>query len=352
LADSPHQSARKPRRRSRAGATMADVAEAAGVSMQTVSRALRRPETVAPGTRALIEAAIGRIQYVPNLAASHLASDRSRMVAAVIPTLSASVFAETIEALSVRLEAAGYQIFLGHSGYDPDREAAVIRSLLGRRPDGIFVVGTSHSAEGAALLARSGVPVVEAWDLAPRPVDKVVGFSNRAAMGELLAHVVASGRRRPVFAAVMRPGDSRASARRDGYRDAARRLLPEMAPRLCLATDLPLSMASGAALLERLLVRFPDADAALFSSDLMAAGALLAAERRGIAVPGRLAVTGFGDFEFAAELNPPLTTIAVPAAEIGRRAGDLLVAAMEGEEPEEQRVDVGYRLVVRASTAG
>ncbi len=342
-------SPRKARRKS-TGVTMAEVAMTAGVSMQTVSRFLRFPDTVTADTSLAIRAAIDKTHYVHNLAASHLASARSNTVAAIIPTLSASVFAETIQHLSETLHQQGYQIFLGNTDYRADREEETIRSLLGRRPDGLFVIGTHHSKTSIGLLKRAGIPVVEGWDMTDKPIDRLVGFSNTQAIAAMAGYLAGSGRRRIVFAGSMRRGDSRANERRDGFVATIKELFPDEAPRLVLARDMPLDMSAGIELLARAIAHYPDTDAIMFSSDVLASGALLESVRRGIDVPGRLAITGFGDFELARHLNPSLTTVAVPSAEIGRQAGRLLLEGMQGKDTGERRIDVGFQLMIRQST--
>ncbi|WP_246665087.1 LacI family DNA-binding transcriptional regulator [Neorhizobium sp. P12A] len=340
--------ARKTRRKG-TGVTMAEVAATAGVSMQTVSRYLRFPETVAADTGQQIQEAIEKTHYVHNLAASHLASARSNMVAAIIPTLSASIFAETIQHFSEVLHSAGYQIFLGYTDYRADREEEVIRSLLGRRPDGIFIIGTHHSRNSVALLKRARIPIVEGWDLTPKPLDRLVGFSNKAAIAEMVDHLARSGRRQIVFSGVLRKGDSRATERRDGFVAAMTERYPDEEIRLHVSTELPLEMASGAVLLQQTRERYPDADAIMFSSDVLASGALLESARLGIAVPRTLAITGFGDFELSKQLNPSLTTVFVPSDEIGRQAGRLLLEGMQGVVSEQKSVDVGFKLMIRES---
>ncbi|WP_210341637.1 LacI family DNA-binding transcriptional regulator [Rhizobium setariae] len=329
---------------------MADVAAAAGVSMQTVSRYLRLPDTVTADTGELIRAAIDKTHYVHNLAASHLASASSNTVAAIIPTLSASVFAETIQHFSETLNRQGYQIFLGNTDYRQDREEEVIRSLLGRRPDGIFIIGTHHSRQAKELLKRAGIPVVEGWDLTARPIDRLVGFSNAAAIADLATYLINGGRRKIVFAGTLRKGDSRASERRDGFVELMSKTFAGEAPRLVTSSELALDMSAGAELLVRARAEFPDADAIMFSSDVLASGALLECVRRGISVPGDIAITGFGDFELARHLNPSLTTVAVPAAEIGREAGRLLLEGMQGIVSSDKHIDVGFRLMIRQSS--
>ena len=342
------QPIRKGRRKG-GGVTMADVAAAAGVSMQTVSRALRFPDTVTPENRRLIDEAIRKTHYVHNLAASHLASHKSNTVAAVIPTLSASVFAETMQHFSDVLHEEGYQIILGNTDYRPDREEEVIRSLLGRRPDGVFLIGTHHTRASVTLLKRAGVPVVEGWDMTDKPIDRLVGFSNSAAIAEMARHLARSGRTNIVFAGVLRKGDSRAAERRDGFVSAMETLFPGKPPRITISRDLPLTMASGADMLRKALARYPEADAVVFSSDIIASGAIQESIRIGLKVPERLAITGFGDFELARHLIPSLTTVAVPSAEIGREAARLLLEGMRGSRSQETLIDMGFKLMIRDS---
>lgn len=121
-------------------------------------------------------------------------------------------------------------------------------------------------------------------------------------------------------------------------------------PRVVAAHDLPVSMDTGVELLDRVLARHPDADAVVFASDVFAAGAVLACTRRGIGVPERLAITGFGDYDIASHLVPSLTTVAVPTKEIGALAGNLLLERMLRRPVAERIRDVGFRIVPRESS--
>ena len=162
-----------PRRRSRRGSgavTLHDVAKLAGVAPITASRALNTPGAgVAPRCCSKVTDAVARTGYVPNLLAGGLASARSRLVAAVVPTISGPVFLETVQALTEALAERGYQLMLGQSGYVGSREDALLDAIIGRRPDGIVLTGIMHSAEGRQRLLAAGIPVVETWDLTPTP---------------------------------------------------------------------------------------------------------------------------------------------------------------------------------------
>ncbi|OEU96001.1 LacI family DNA-binding transcriptional regulator [Streptomyces oceani] len=337
------------RRSSTRSVTLRDVAQRAGVSSQTVSRVLRIPDEVAPHTRARVEAAVRECGYVPNLAARNLASNRSRIVATVIPSLSASVFSETLTGLSAVLASEGYQVLLGYTDYDDEREEQLIRSLLGRRPDGFFMTGVIHREAVVTMLRASDVPVVETWDWTDTPIDALVGFSNEDAMYEMVSFLHGAGYRAPCFVGSLVHGDHRSRRRLDGYLRAAETYWPGTEPRVIDASEHPLSLESGGPLLELAGRLHPEADVLVFATDIYANGALLAAQSRGIRVPEDIAVTGFGDFELSRLLGPGLTTVALPNQSIGREAAALLLDRMRGTEPPSRDVDLGFEIRRRGS---
>lgn len=340
---------KRRRRTTSSRVTMADVARKAGVSGQTVSRVLHQPELVGEEVALRVRDAIESLQYVPNLAASQMASNRSGIVAAIIPSISSSVFADTIQALSDTLVPAGYQILLGNTEYDPDREEELVRSFLGRGPDGIMLASTHHNPSLIKLLSRSRLPVVETWDWLENPIDLLVGYSNERASYQMVRYLGEKGYRKIVFAGVTNVGDYRAEARLQGYQAAIKAMGLDK-PRVLTLAGQPLTMQVGAQTLISILEQYPDADAIFFSSDVFASGALLECTRRGIAVPKQLAIAGFGDFEIAKNLVPSLTTVSVHAAQIGQNAAELLLARMENNPIDNKCIDVGFELIFRQST--
>lgn len=349
---SPDAAAASPTRRARRGAggiTLGDVARIAGVSPITASRALNTPEQVAPETLARVREAVARTGYVPNRLAGGLASARSRLVAAVVPTIAGPVFMEMVQSLTSALAEAGYQLMLGQSGYTESREDALLEAIIGRRPDGIVLTGIMHSAEGRRRLLASGIPVVETWDLTPTPIDMLVGFSHIEAAAAVVRHLQAKGRRR---LALLSGDDERAQRRNRGFVDEAMRLglardagdIPvELVPA-------PTTLGSGRAGLGRLLARAPETDAVFCSSDLLALGVLTEAAARGIAVPRQLAVVGFGDLAFAADTEPALSTVRIDGTAIGRRAAGFIVDRAEGRTVGDKVLDLGFRVIERASS--
>ena len=334
-------------RRSRRGSgavTLHDVAKLAGVAPITASRALNTPSQVSAEVLRKVGDAVARTGYVPNLLAGGLASTRSRLVAAVVPTIAGPVFLETVQSLTEALAERGYQLMLGQAGYAGAREDALLEAIIGRRPDGIVLTGILHSAEGRRRLLASGIPVVETWDLTPTPIDMLVGFSHVEVGRAVAAYLHAKGRRR---LAVVAGDDERATRRTEAFRAAAGAL--GMAAVQVVPVPAPTTLKSGREALAALLRETLDIDAVFCSSDLLALGVLTEARVRGVDVPRQLAVIGFGDLAFAADLDPALSTVRIKGDAIGRQAAQFIVDRVEGREVPERVVDIGFSIIERAS---
>lgn len=336
------------RRRRGAGAiTLGDVARLAGVSPITASRALNTPEQVAKETLERVREAVARTGYVPNRLAGGLASSRSRLVAAVVPTIAGPVFMEMVQSLTHELDQAGYQLMLGQSGYAASREDALLDAIIGRRPDGIVLTGILHSAEGRKRLLASGIPVVETWDLTPTPIDMLVGFSHADAAAAVARHLHAKGRR---HLALLSGDDERAERRNRGFIDEARVLGLDADAIPVLRVPAPTTLRSGRDGLAQLLAKSPEVDGIFCSSDLLALGVLTEAAARGIAVPGQLSVVGFGDLAFAGDTHPALSTVRIDGTGIGRQAAHFIVDRAAGRPVETKVVDLGFQVIERASS--
>lgn len=336
--------AKAPAKRRSTSVTVHDVALIAGVSAMTVSRAVNTPDSLPEATLAKVQLAIAKTGYVPNLLAGGLRSKRSRLVAALIPTLVGPVFNETVEGLTVALSERGYQLMLGQSGYAPSREDDLLDAIIGRRPDGIVLTGVTHSDEARRKLMAAGIPVVETWDLTPTPIDMLVGFSHTAVAEAVCRRLYEGGRRR---LAVIGADDERALRRTAAFLATARGLhLREPA---VLQVPAPAMMDSGRKGLRSLLVQHPDIDGVFCSSDLLALGLLTEALVQGIKVPERLSVIGFGDIYFARDLHPALTTVRIDGTRIGREAARCIVERVEGRAVPERVIDIGFTIVERGS---
>lgn len=338
---SPH----RPRATGRV--TLADVAALASVSPITVSRALRGERTVDPALAERVKEAAAQLHYLPDPAARALASRHSSHVAVLIPMLSNALFVDLLEAVQRTLRPVGYQTLIGITHYNADEEEQLLREQLQHRPAGLLVTGTDQSTSTRALIEGSGVPCVHVMELGSTQGVYCVGFSQMAAGHDMTEHLVARGRRRIAFVAAQL--DPRTMQRAEGYRACLRAhgLYDATLERL---SPLPSSMALGSELFEQLLHERADCDAVFFCNDDLAQGGLLAALRLGVDVPGRVAVAGFNDLSGSDQMLPPLTTVRTPRAAIGEASARMLLALMRGEKPSDSTVDLGFELMVRASS--
>jgi LacI family transcriptional regulator, gluconate utilization system Gnt-I transcriptional repressor len=345
-----------PRSRSTGRATLADVAQAASVSPITVSRALRGERAVDPELVARVQAAAGRLGYVPDPAARALASRHGTQVALLVPALSNALFVDLVEAAQRTLARAGYQTLIAVTHYDPLEEEQLMRGQLLHRPAGMLVTGFDRSDATRALIAGSGVPCVHLMETSPAPGVYSVGLSQADASLAMTRHLLERGRRRIAFAAAQL--DPRTLQRLEGWRQAMREA-GLYAPTLEWLNPAPSSIGLGGVMfeqimgqtpLEQVMGQAPPVDAVFFCNDDLAQGALLAALRLGIPVPQRVAVAGFNDLTGSDQMLPTLTTVRTPRAEIGTAAAEMLLALMRGEAVRTPCVHLGFELVVRGST--
>jgi LacI family transcriptional regulator, gluconate utilization system Gnt-I transcriptional repressor len=271
----------------------------------------------------------------------------------VVPSLGNAFFSETVAAMQKEFDRHGYQLLLGASDYDAGRETELVRTFLSWSPTALVITGCRHDDATRMLLRQARAPVAEMWELGGEPFDLQVGFSHRAVGEALAAHLYGLGARRIAFAGARMTSDLRARQRCDGLRDWLARKGVEV-----FVVDLQngASPASGGDALGAALNGMPDVQAIACSNDVMALGVLFEAQRRGIDVPGQLALTGFGDLPFSQVCVPPLTTIQPHAASIGLRIAQELLQQLDTPADdtagplEPKVVDVGFQLVTRESS--
>jgi LacI family gluconate utilization system Gnt-I transcriptional repressor len=344
-------------RRGLGRATLADVAAAAGVTSITVSRYLREPHRVAADTAHKIAQALAATGYVPNKQAGALASagtGASRMVAALIPSIANSIFAETVQGLADALQGSGCELMLAATNYSVEREEAQLRALMGWFPSAIVVTGRRHTDAARALLQQArarGTPVIEIWDH-HAPVDGFtqIGFDHAEVGRAMAAHLIERGHRALAYLDSGVAEDFRAHERGEGFlaeakrrRVAARRLVAPLAADAIQAgreaLPLPLLLDAKAR---------PAFDAVACANDNLACGVLLGAQAARLRVPRDIALLGFGDFALGRQLEPALSTVQVPRREIGQAAARALLAALDGQAAADQRLP--WALLPRSST--
>ena len=325
-----------------------DVAKKAGVSPATVSRVLNNPQIVRPAVQQKVRKAIVALGFTPDAAARALKSRKSRTVGAVVPTLGVAIFADGIGALQGRLRDHGYTLLIANSEYDRDKELQEICVLLDRGVDGVVLVGDRFADDVDRLVRRHNIPLLTTYIYQSERGIPAVGINNSQALRELAEHLIGLGHREfGIVTDAAKPND-RTRARLDGVMEALSANGMELgADRI---VEVSYSISNGRAALRRLISVCPEVTAIMCTSDALAIGVLAECKTLGISVPRNLSVTGCDDIEMAAHTNPPLTTVNVPAAEIGRLAADHIAALISGSQVPMSN-PLPARLVIRGSSA-
>lgn len=324
-----------------------EIAKRVGVAPMTVSRVLSNPDMVSPETRAKVLKAIEDAGFVPNRLASSMRGS-GRMIGTVVPPLINSGIAEQVQGMSDECHEGGYSMLLVQGELTPRDEEQAIRTLLGWRPAGMILQSFVQSEAARALLVSNGAPVVEISEIKGRkPIDMVVGVSNFETAYAMTVHLAAKGYKRIGFVSTPIHGNDRLQQRRTGYHAALTEL--GMENHRDMEVEVPLTAAGGAAALITLTDRHADIDAIFFSSDTLALGAVQECHRRRWAIPGRIAIAGYGDMDLAAQLYPPLTTVKVDRYEMGRRAVRQLLAKLGGQTKVPTITSLGFEIVDRES---
>jgi LacI family transcriptional regulator, gluconate utilization system Gnt-I transcriptional repressor len=326
---------------------ISDVARHAKVGAGTVSRVLNGSKNVSARTRDRVRASIDVLGYVPNLVARGLAANRTGIIAAVVPALGYSQHAEILQGLTDFLHDHGITLMIGQSGYDLGVENEIVSAFLARRPDAFYVTGVEHSEGTRRLLKGSGVPVVEGSNLTDTPIDCVVGYSNFEAMRQLTHRLHKRGHRHIAHVNIGPTMNDRNRDRQRGYEAACGEL--KLIRKMKVMRS-PNTLDGGAQVVSEVLAQGDPIDALQCGTDVLAVGAILECQRRGINVPKQLAISGFDDLPIASSIVPPLTTVRIDRIGLGRRIGHVLLQRLADERMPSRVIDVGFRVVERSST--
>lgn len=339
---------RSPRRRS-SRVTVHDVAVAAGVSTQTVSRVVNRRPDVAEATREVVEDAIRRLNYQPSAAAQSLASQRSRTIGVAVVGLAYFGTAQTLSGIIAASAAAGFTVLVNETE-DPSAQQfkTLFEPLFARQVEGIIYcgpeVGDNIDSIESAVDGQS-VPIVLAHTSRANGRAAVV-IDNAQGVRQTIDHLVAAGAEH--IAHISGPLDwAEARERRDGWAAGLKSHGLEASANLLEVGDW--SSASGAAALDRLLARNENIDAVVVGNDQMALGVLHRSDELGLRIPDDLKVTGFDDLAEASWFHPPLTTVRQPLFEAGSLAVKLMLDSLEDSESAKQ-AELPTELVIREST--
>ena len=334
----------------RTRATLADVARQAGVSPVTVSRAIRHPEMVSEDLRKRIDAAVIKLNYIPNHLASALASTRTHIVGVIVPSLTNGVFDDYLSAIQDVLNAAGIQVLVLNVRYSEAEEEKAIETLMGYHPEAMIVAGVDQTERSRQLLRNAGVPVVQTMDITADPIDLNIGLDHAEAGAAAVRFLHAQGHRK--IAHLTARGDPRARRRHAGYQ----RQMDEYGlstEGLVAATPRISDVAMGSQLFSEVLAEVPDVTAVFTCNDDLALGTLFECQRRGIRVPEDVGIIGFNDLDFAVASVPPLTSVAIERREMGTWSARAVLEIIRGggKRPKHTTVDVGFSIKARGSTA-
>jgi LacI family transcriptional regulator len=323
-----------------------DVAKAAGVSTATVSRALSQPDRLRPETLALVQKAVEKLGYVPDAAGRALASGRTRTVGCVIPTLDHAIFASSTHAMQTTLAKAGYQLLVASHEYDLGVELELVKALQQRGVDALVLVGAQHQNQLWKIVKEWRKPTLLTWACDSRLPS--VGFDNHAIAVMAVEHFLKLGHRRIGMISGDTEHNDRANARLEGLR-ATLRAAGCALPKDYISIQ-PMKMSGGRLGLIELLKSKKPPTAILCGNDLLAAGALLEAQRQGLVIPRDLSICGIDNHDLGEQINPGLTTISLPTQELGQIAAIQILAALAGK-PIAQQSLLSFELLVRGSTA-
>jgi len=328
--------------------TIEDVAQAAKVSTATISRTINEPEKVAEPTRIRIEAVIREMGYTPNHGGRVLASSRSNTVGAIIPTMANSMFASGLQAFQEKLADSGVTLLVASTGYDNDKELQQIRSLMTQGADGLLLIGESRAQESIDFLTLRKIPYVISWSFKPDPTRVFAGFDNSKAAYAMATKILELGHRRIAMIAGSSRDNDRASDRIEGVKRAVSSYGNNA--KLIAIIEADYSVEHGGNAFEELMSSTKPPTAIVCGNDVLAAGAVVRAQKKGINIPKDVSITGFDDITLASVVSPPLTTVRVPQIEMGGAAAQLLLKQLS-EEAQPASIEFDTEIVHRESLA-
>jgi len=326
-----------------------DIAAEAGVSVMTVSKALRDKPDLSSATKSRIQALARRMGYVPDVSASGLRNRKTRLLGLVIPAPTDPVYSRVLLALENQTYERGYDLLVAYSLGNPEREESVVRRFMSRRVDGVFIAPVYRMSSTAPIyedLVRQAVPTVLLGHKAPfcqRFIN--VETDDLGASASMTRHLLSLGHRRIAFLAG--PTHSPwAQERLEGYRRTLREA--DIAPDDQLVFHAGSTIEEGASAALQFIQEDPGATALQAVNDLVAIGAADALLNQGVRIPRDLSVAGFGNVLVSEFFRVPLTTVRQPKLRLGSVAMDLMQRLLDGERPASVRIPA--ETVFRAST--
>jgi DNA-binding LacI/PurR family transcriptional regulator len=329
--------------------TIRDVAREARVSVATVSRVLNDPQRVRLKTREKVLKAMDHCHYVYNALAGSLSARKTTMLGVVVPTITNPIFARVTKGIQDYAAQNGYSILLGNTDYNEENELHLINLFQEKRIDGVIFNGPWRSAPLILRMKSTNLPFVITWQKVKDKDVNFVAFDNFRSAYHSVEYLIGLGHRRIGMIAGKFSISERALLRWKAYRKCLGDYDLPYEPRYVLEKgySFPEGEEAMACLLD-----LPSRPSAVFcGNDILAIGAIVEAKKKGLRIPEDLSITGFDDMEISAFYDPPLTTVAVPAYEMGRMAAKILIENLRGESSKPQQYMLEAQLIVRGSTA-
>ena len=333
-------------------ATQIDVARQAGVSQTVVSMVLNDNDqiSISAETRQRVLTAIDDLGYVPNGSARSLRTQKSMLIASLIPDIANPFYPAFERGIQDVADANGYDLTAYNTDELREKERRTIRSVLRARVDGVIATPFKVGPQDFAPLLDAGVPVVIFGELTVdspgSPIDYIY-VDDYSATRELLAYLLSAGLT-PLAMITGASASIRREFRAKVYQAAAES--GQLGHDAITAQGVDHTEAGGYGAMQQLLTGRLRPRAVFATNDMMAIGAMVAIRDAGLRVPEDIAVAGFDDITVARLLNPPLTTVAQFPEQLGRRAAELLFERLSGAvSGEGRRVEMPYQLRIRAS---
>lgn len=311
----------------RTRATVFDVAKLAGVSIATVSRTLNSPDGVRQDLRDRVQAAAIQLDYFTDSVGKALRSKRTHIIGTMIPKLADPLFSVLASAIQETLEPKGYVGFVHMTGFDNSSLFDGARRLIERGCEGLIVFGRIDDQRLIDYAASHEFPLISAYSYSPEAGAPTVGFDNYNATEQLVTLLQDLGHRHIAMISGQPKGNDRQEARISAFNEVQSRLgVPPVIEFVEMDGD---ELPSGSAAFLRIMQQHPETTAIVCNRDVFAFGVIAEARKLGIRVPEDLSLTGFDDIDYAALIDPALTTVGVPAARIGAAAAAAMIRHLD-----------------------
>ncbi len=326
-----------------------DIALQAGVSLMTVSKALRDASDVSAATKARLKQLAAQMGYVPDTSAAGLRTRTTRLFGIAVSSLTNPIFSRVVLALEQQASAMGYDVILAHTLNQPEREEVCLKRFLARRVDGIFISPVYRMGAEAPVyreILERNIPTVVLGHTAP-----FCNFFINVESDDLLGsyavtrHLLGLGHKRIAFLAGP-PATPWTQERFEGYRRALRESGLDVDDKLVFQAGRTIEDGAKATL--QMINEGVDATAVQAVNDMIAVGCADTLLQQGLKIPGDISVAGFGNTLVSEFFRVPLTTVRQPKFRLGVAAGEAMQLLLRGQKPESRRLSAD--LAKRSST--